>query len=748
MAQRCDAIELHQRIRVARDFLLNQEFICEQSDRLLQVQSSIKKNISKKLQVLAFKNTDEFFIDCSKLSNMIQDIPSLKNQFNSFIKLTKKMIGEDNNNNFESCNNKQSSHLIGKYQQLENLISNAKDTKEDENLQSMLCVFDHTTQCFIQSTRLKPVISEGSKIEGNNRGRGKWYPGVVTRLNRNGNETGTGSADVSYEDGEKEKDMSMDMLRLLPSNQYIKTDEETQRIIRVLQGNNNIQTDSKHNMDSNKKLEKRYNDVGGLSLSRSLQRFQPSTSPLHNDRTNLKIRSDHDAKKSKEENTQVQFIPQLLIGVKSESEQKIYLNNDDEEGPVGCYTAEIVVCDRKILLGQMSTPAEAARAYDRASIRAYGPEQLSVDQLNFPIITYSKDSMDILTKYDDILKSNLFGTNWKGLQECDFAFVITNARKRGRDEGKSASTSTSKSLSSSISVNISTNIKKKKTKVVENSNAINNMNMNAGLLVSKKIGRISIDSLAPYDLPKIDTLISDANEDASSAVNSTGRPKRVSGRSKYRSFDRFDPTEAALCSDIPALHCYIIAQELKIITSSFDSFKVFTPNVPNDIDWTIYAQPYVLPERMGIQSIREKAPRYTPWISCLPKTKKVDDALILLQNNIRNSVQMLQSSNKPNDNELFGVYQLSTEHSVFIASLPENVIDPLSRLSGDKNADIGCFSYAIEAALIREQIMNPKRQAFGSKTSKRIRSNFKDDEWEMLKNISKQLEVFLKTHLM
>ena len=52
-------------------------------------------------------------------------------------------------------------------------------------------------------------IEEGSKVEGNYRGKGKWYPGKVTR------DRGDGTFDISYDDGESETRVEGSMIRLL-----------------------------------------------------------------------------------------------------------------------------------------------------------------------------------------------------------------------------------------------------------------------------------------------------------------------------------------------------------------------------------------------------------------------------------------------------------------------------------------------------------------------------------------------------
>lgn len=60
-------------------------------------------------------------------------------------------------------------------------------------------------------------IEAGSKVEANNRNRGKWYPGVITR------DRGYGAFDVLYDDGDSEQRLRLDMIRLLdwPSQAHV-----------------------------------------------------------------------------------------------------------------------------------------------------------------------------------------------------------------------------------------------------------------------------------------------------------------------------------------------------------------------------------------------------------------------------------------------------------------------------------------------------------------------------------------------
>ena len=52
-------------------------------------------------------------------------------------------------------------------------------------------------------------FEEGSKVEGNYRGRGKWYPGKISR------DRGDGTYDIKYDDGESESRVEKDMIRLV-----------------------------------------------------------------------------------------------------------------------------------------------------------------------------------------------------------------------------------------------------------------------------------------------------------------------------------------------------------------------------------------------------------------------------------------------------------------------------------------------------------------------------------------------------
>ena len=59
------------------------------------------------------------------------------------------------------------------------------------------------------SAEKRPRIEEGSKVEGNYRGKGKWYPGRVKQVRSDG------TIDIDYDDGEVETRVHSDLVRLV-----------------------------------------------------------------------------------------------------------------------------------------------------------------------------------------------------------------------------------------------------------------------------------------------------------------------------------------------------------------------------------------------------------------------------------------------------------------------------------------------------------------------------------------------------
>eukprot|EP01038_Epipyxis_sp_PR26KG_P008402 gene8402-11360_t len=76
------------------------------------------------------------------------------------------------------------------------------------------------------------VFDNGDKVEGNYRGRGKWYPGVIR------NDRGNGYYDIDYDDGECEIKVKSDLIRLLEKNNKRKQmDESNIRVGDAIEGN-------------------------------------------------------------------------------------------------------------------------------------------------------------------------------------------------------------------------------------------------------------------------------------------------------------------------------------------------------------------------------------------------------------------------------------------------------------------------------------------------------------------------------
>lgn len=88
------------------------------------------------------------------------------------------------------------------------------------------------------------------------------------------------------------------------------------------------------------------------------------------------------------------------------------------------YESFIELYDKKIILGEFADALLAAEAHDRAMIRAIGPCICKEEELNFNIRKYCKDSINLFNCFDMILREQLFGTEWKGIQDCDFGFIL------------------------------------------------------------------------------------------------------------------------------------------------------------------------------------------------------------------------------------------------------------------------------------------------------------------------------------
>lgn len=73
-------------------------------------------------------------------------------------------------------------------------------------------------------------LEEGMKIEARYRGRSKWYPGKINRINRDG------TFDIIYDDGEREIDVDSNMIRKLEESQAVSRRERNDRNTRLEEG--------------------------------------------------------------------------------------------------------------------------------------------------------------------------------------------------------------------------------------------------------------------------------------------------------------------------------------------------------------------------------------------------------------------------------------------------------------------------------------------------------------------------------
>ena len=79
-----------------------------------------------------------------------------------------------------------------------------------------------------QSITHNANLEEGSNVEGNYRGRGKWYPGKISRDNEDG------TYDIKYVDGESEYRVEKDMMKLVEDSSIIRNNRSSIIDISVL----------------------------------------------------------------------------------------------------------------------------------------------------------------------------------------------------------------------------------------------------------------------------------------------------------------------------------------------------------------------------------------------------------------------------------------------------------------------------------------------------------------------------------
>ena len=73
-------------------------------------------------------------------------------------------------------------------------------------------------------------LEEGTKVEGNYRGRGKWYRGIISRKRANG------TFDIDYEDGEKELGVDSTLIRKLEGSPSLSRGQRNDRNRRLEEG--------------------------------------------------------------------------------------------------------------------------------------------------------------------------------------------------------------------------------------------------------------------------------------------------------------------------------------------------------------------------------------------------------------------------------------------------------------------------------------------------------------------------------
>ena len=88
------------------------------------------------------------------------------------------------------------------------------------------------------------------------------------------------------------------------------------------------------------------------------------------------------------------------------------------------YTARVELLGKDVDLGVFLTEEAAARAHDRALMRAIGPSNCKSCDLNFPVSEYACEPLKRFMDFDEKLKTQLFGTSWNGVKPCDFGFLL------------------------------------------------------------------------------------------------------------------------------------------------------------------------------------------------------------------------------------------------------------------------------------------------------------------------------------
>ena len=132
-------------------------------------------------------------------------------------------------------------------------------------------------------------------------------------------------------------------------------------------------------------------------------------------------------------------VPSIFIGVypmireRSGSEMPSVL--EPSAGDEVIYSANMNFQGRFVDLGIFHSEEAAARAHDRALIRAIGPSNCRSCDLNYPINLYSSEPLSRFTDFDELLKAQLTVTSWNGLKPCDFGFLLARSKGKGNGHG-------------------------------------------------------------------------------------------------------------------------------------------------------------------------------------------------------------------------------------------------------------------------------------------------------------------------
>jgi hypothetical protein len=710
----CDLL-LNLRLRRVRDLLLCRDIfgpdiastLSEESyGKILAQQESVRNLVSEKLQSVSYEREDEFWVDCAAFFNAISEAPQLKRSQYEYMVLCKQIMHEN-----VAVENSHDSKVLDVQSQLKREagggIRSIPGASSSSNPDSNSNVLLHPRLLSLAIHTLKGANNDFICSGDANVALDMNVRRVLTTL-----QAYTAGINSSYTGSSKRTESTIQPGR----RTLIKHEVGGAHAASATVGSLSVRSREVLSSVSEPNSEaarghagKRYSD--GKSGSGTL----------------------HDSVGTCAASLQV-----TLVGVTYRGREVRQSTTEDSSS--GEYFAHVEVEGCVVDLGEYPTALNAARAHDRAYMRALGPRHCSPELLNFPAATYSRDSMALFTIHDAALRSALWGTAWRGPQDCDFAFIIVQQPKRGAPR--------------SIEPVICSDGSPSRTKKSRNDLG-HDTNEEVIRQDSWPIGPfVPFSEIARYCLPDFSKYV---------AVQSDTDSRRSCAVSRGQRYWNFDPTrEAPRCRDIPPSHCYILAQELLRSKSVLAAATVQEAIKPEEVQWEPYLHPYTPREWEVLSAPKgsnpsQNSPRLpVRWERCLQKSVACQRDLSNFRTEMKLALNVLEERQERLQEKrsggipravLQGVRKLSSVHDVYVCSVQENVMDPLSRLSGSQDIDFGCFTYALEAALVREQIINPKGKAFGSSSKKRVASNFSHDEWEALRSLSGSISLLLKVHI-